>query len=253
VRLVWADPNTAPIVVGAKALIPEERSVALDPPTELTIGPGPAPIENQPEADNVSRALYFDLGGSLPLVRLDLQLPPGTSVAPVRIDGRTANEAAWRALGANVFYRLERDGVVSRSAPVPVNGTARYVRVVPDERAARLNAAGTKLVVDAQLARLVFAAQGQAPYALLTGSSKAAPGALPAMTLVPALEEERVRFGAAVLGEWQEVAAAVQQAQAEARRATLRVVLLWTVLVGGVGALAFMVWRLSRGGSDTRA
>jgi hypothetical protein len=79
-----------------------------------------------------------------------------------------------------------------------VDRSVRFVRVVPDPRAAALDGAGTQLVVQAQLERLVFAAQGEPPYALLAGAAQAPAGALPVATLVPDLANERaLRPGAA--------------------------------------------------------
>jgi len=121
------------------------------------------------------------------------------------------------------------------------------VRAVPDERAAPLDAATTRLAVQAPLARLVFATQGQAPYRLLAGSKDAPAGALPASTLVPKLDDERLRFGRAEIGAWTEVAAVARQIEAEQREAKWRPLLLWSVLLVGVIGLAVMVWSLQRG------
>jgi len=64
---------------------------------------------------------------------------------------------------------------------------------------------------------------------------------------VPALEDERPRFGRAVLGAWAENAEQARRAEVDERSAKLRPLLLWTVLLAGVGVLGFMVWRLARG------
>ena len=64
--------------------------------------------------------------------------------------------------------------------------------------------------------------------------------------VVPQLDEERPRFGRATLGAWSEVAAVARQAETAEQLAALRPWLLWAVLLVGVAALAFMVWRLMR-------
>jgi Protein of unknown function (DUF3999) len=246
VRLVWTDAATAPAITHAQGLIPEHRTLALDPPVELRFSPGSKPADANDEADGEARALYFDLGGALPIAQIELRWEEGTHVAPVRVDGRTRAGDRWRPLDAGVFYRLDRDGVVNVSGPLTVGATARFVRVTLDPRAGALDARRTRLVVWAQLASLLFAAQGQAPYSLLAGSTTALAGSLPAATLVPSIDDERPRFGRAALGDWSEVAAAAREAEAAHRRALVRLGLLWTVLVGGVAGLAFMVWRLAR-------
>jgi len=246
VRLVWTDASSAPAVIRALRLSPEQRTVALDPPVELTFSARQAPADRQPEADADGRALDFDLGGALPIAQIELRWADGTHVAPVYIRGRNEESASWSSLAAGVFYRLDRDGVVSTSPPVTVGAAVRYLRVVPDPRAGTLDPKQTRLVVWARLASLVFAAQGQAPFALLAGSATAAAGSLPVGTLVPSLEDERPRFGRATLGAWGEVAAAVSREASERRQANVKLALLWIVLLGGVAGLGFAVWRLAR-------
>lgn len=247
VRLVWSDPAAAPALTAARSVTLEQRAVVLDEPTELQQAPGTEPPPRDPKEAAPPRSLHFDLGAVLPIVQLDLPLPAGTQVAPVRLQVRERADQPWQPLAGAVFYRIERDGELSRSPPLAVQQRARYVRVVPDPRSGALDPARTTLVVRAQLSSLVFAAQGQPPYALLAGSAQARAGALPLATLVPALADERPRFGRATLGEWAESEDAARQAEADERRDALRRWLLWAVLLGGVGALGWMVWRLARG------
>lgn len=247
VRLVWADPTAAPVVTDAKAIVARQDRAALDPPTELKIAASTPPLTQGVPDELAARALHFDLGGALPITQIDLQLPPGTRVAPVRVQGRTRLDEPWRDLTQAVFYRLERASGGSTSPAVAMQARVRYLRLVPDERAAKLDAAGTTLVVHARLASLVFAAQGQAPFRLLAGADSATPNPLPIATLVPGLDEERARFGKAVLGPWSEVAEAARQIDSQQRQAALRPWLLWSVLLAGVAGLGFMVWRLAQG------
>lgn len=240
VRLVWVDPATAPLLTGVQAIAARQRSVMQDAPAEWQVAPG------ADAADAPKGSLHFDLGGVLPVVQFDLQGGAGTRVTPLRVLGRNRSDEAWRPLAQGVVYQIERGGIPSRSPPLALQASTRYVRVVPDERAAALDAATTRLVVQAQLASLVFAAQGQPPFTLLAGATDANPGALPVATLVPALDEERARFGGATLGNWQEVAAVARQAETEQRNAALRPWLLWALLLGGVAVLGWMAWRLAR-------
>lgn len=241
VRLVWRDPASAPRLSGAEAVSVQPRAEALDPPTRLTVAPTsePAGASEPPKP-----SLHFDLGGALPLRAFDLELPPGTRVLPLRLQGRARLDEPWRPLGTTVIYRLQRDGTESRSPPLPLNATTRYVRVLVDERTAPPDPALTRAVVLASLPRLVFAAQGSAPYTLLAGSPDAAPGALPPATLVPTLDDERPRFGRGQLGPWAEDAAAALADDNRQRQAALRPWMLWAVLLAGVLGLAAMVWRL---------
>ena len=243
VRLVWSDAAAAPVLSGVKAILERPSNVVLDPATEMVV----APLPLVPDDSAMKRALVFDLGGALPLLEIELQLPGGTQVAPVRLQGRRSAGDAWSELASAVFYRIERAGQVSTSAPLLLRATLRYLRVIPDDRAAALDPVQTRLVARAALTSLVFAHQGREPFTLQAGSPEAKPSALPMHTLVPALDEERRRFGQAVLGEWSESEVTARQLQSKARLAAMRPWLLWAVLLGGVVGLGFMVWRLARG------
>lgn len=248
VRLVWRDTAAAPQITAAQAISVQHTAVAQEQPEAVAIKPSTEPAGKTPPPPH---ALHFDLGGSLPLSALDLQLPAGTRVAPVRLQARQRSEEAWRDLGSWVFYRLDREGTSSPSPSFAVQTTARYLRVLPDERAGMLDPAATQLVVQAHLAKLVFASQGRPPYRLLAGAADAPNGALPITTLVPQWNEEASRLGRAQLGAWTEVTAVAQQAAAAQRQAALRPWLLWAVLLAGVAALGAMVWKLARGRGAT--
>ena len=248
VRLAWSDAATAPALTGAEVQIPEPALVASEASRELAFAASPEPPGRAGLDALAARAAYFDLGGALPLVDVDLRFSQGTHVAPVRLQGRLRTDEAWRDIGAGVFYRLERGGGVAESPAVALPATVRFLRVVADERAAALEPAQLRLYVHASLATLVFAAQGTPPFRLLAGDPAAAAGALPVGTLVPRLDDERARLGHATLGDFGEVAAVALQAEKAAQQARLRPWLLWAVLIIGVLGLGALVWRLSRAG-----
>jgi hypothetical protein len=253
VRLVWSDAAAAPLLSAAKAILNRPSSVILDVPTEIVVSASPEVLRQDADAASVAlakRAMHFDLGGALPVVQIDLQFDAvpdsGTRIAPVRLQSRSREGEPWHEVAGHVFFRIERGGAVSTSPPLTLHTTLRYLRIVPDERAAPIDAAQTRLIAQAQLASLVFATQGRAPYTLFAGSAKAPSGALPIATLVPALDEERPRFGRASLGAWRESEQVVRQIQSQQRLAALRPWLLWAVLLAGVVGLGFMVWQLAR-------
>jgi len=248
VRLVWADPAAAPALIGATALVAERQRVAVDSTRELTFAASREPPAAGPVDAAAARSLHFDLGGVLPLIDIDLRFAAGTHVAPVRVQGRARLDQPWRDVGAGVFYRLERGADVDASPAVALPVALRYLRLVPDERAAALDGTGARLVLHASLASIVIAMQGEPPYRLLAGSRDAAAGALPVSAVVPQIDTERSRFGRATLGEFSVDETAQQAVEQAARQARLRPWLLWGVLLVGVVGLAVLVWRLARTG-----
>ncbi|WP_284619647.1 DUF3999 family protein [Aquabacterium humicola] len=259
IRLRWADPPIAPALTGGEAVVERRGGIPLDPPTTLRLPASPEPPARASDP-SARRALHVDLGGVLPVLQVDLALPPGTQVIPLRVQQRQRADEPWHELTAGVVYRIERpgssDGASSVSPPLKLHTETRYLRLVPDERAPALDAARTMLIAQVQLASLVFPAQGTPPYRLQAGAVNMptpgmrtpapTPGALPIETLVPQLEQERARFGRAEIGTFAEVPEVVQQAEQQAQRAKLRPMLLWGVLLAGVAALGLMVWRLAK-------
>ena len=202
VRLVWARPGRG---AGAdrreRARRRRASAVAVDSTRRARVRAERRRPPAQRRPSRGERALHFDLGGVLPLIDVDLRFDAGTHVAPVRLQGRARADQPWRELGSGVFYRIERDGEVGTLAGARrCRRTSRFLRVVPDERAASLDGVAARLVVHASLASLVFAAQGEPPFRLLAGSRDAPAGALPVSDLVPQLDSERARFGRATLG-----------------------------------------------------
>jgi hypothetical protein len=253
VRLVWSEPSAAPVLVGATAVFASRHEVAFATSPELTFAPTPEPAGRR-DGDAAPRgALHFDLGGPLPLVDVDLRFDGGTHVAPVRLQGRARVDEPWRELGAGVFFRLEHGADVRTAPAIALPATLRFLRVVPDERAAALDPAHVRLAAHADLATLVFARQGEPPFRLLAGARGAAPSALPLSLVVPAFESERPRFGRASLGEFAVDRIAAQAAERAAARERWRPWLLWGVLLVGVGVLAALVWRLARSAAPPAA
>jgi hypothetical protein len=247
VRLVWLDPASAPVLTGAAALAPAPGMVPGTASSELNVAPSAEPAGPFGPDALTKRALHFDLGGDLPLVDLEVRFFGGTHVAPVRMQGRSSVDERWHELGSGVFYRLERDGAATESPAIVMQGHARFIRVIVDERGAPLDSQTTRLTLHTRLATLVFATAGQAPFRLLAGSPDASDGALPVATLVPRLDEERQRFGRATLGAFVEDPEVARAAVRAAGVARLRPWLLWGVLIVGVAVLAALVWRLAGG------
>ena len=250
VRLTWLEPRRMrrPSPAPSPSATPRDRWPSPPPPSSCSRRAA-APAGKEPEPRG---SLHFDLGGSLPLIDVDLRFAAGTRVAPVRLQGRTRAEDPWRELGSGVFYRIERDGQASDAPALMLPTQARFIRVVPDERAAALDPVQTRLVVHARLASLVFASSGQAPLRLLAGSADAPAGALPVATLVPQFEQERKRFGQARLGAFSRSPRGRPRRRARrvARRACDSVCSgrCWCSASLGLGLL---VWRLAKTGAAT--
>ncbi|MFN0186430.1 MAG: DUF3999 family protein [Aquabacterium sp.] len=262
VRLSWDAGAAPPPLRGAQAVFESAAEPTREAPLVLTPKPVPAPTQtastgpgaaaaDAAEAARAARSVHLDLGAALDLQSLTLRFAAGNRVVPVQVQSRLDAQQPWRDEQSTVLYRLERSGGQVDVPPALALATrARWLRVLPDERAGPLDGAALQIEVQARQPRLVFVAQGAPPYRLKVGAAglPASP-ALGIEQLVPKLDDERSRFGRATLADALEEDPAAAAAEAsEQRWARWRPVLLWVVLIGGVLGLGAMVWRLARKG-----
>ncbi len=268
IRLSWLDGASAPVLQGVDAVREHSDEVGGDAPLVLRlrhsaepaagaagdaggatqpITPPGRPQRPVPADPQAARALHVDLGAVLELHRLTLILSAGNQVLPLRVQRRARVDEPWADAGRAVFHRLERGTEVDVSPPFKLSSSARYLRLLPDERGAAPDLANTQVEVQVREPQLVFVAQGTPPFELRLGSANAVNAALPLSQLLPRLDQERPRFGRASVGAVSELGDVAQAEASAAQWARWRPGLLWAVLALGVGGLGFMVWRLARG------
>jgi hypothetical protein len=188
----------------------------------------------------------FDIGGPLPVDRVDLHLPYANAVVRAEVLSRSSTTAPWQSVVSGNFYRLQNGAQDVRNSvlTVPLHSD-RYWRV--------------KLLANSSLSqppvlrvgwvphRIVFIATGTAPFELTFGNSEAKVRSVPVGTLIPGWQDstessKTVRIGSAdVMG--------VHELGGEKRLATVhapawRTWTLWSALVIAVGLLAWMAYRL---------
>ena len=186
----------------------------------------------------------FDLGGHMPVDRLQLELPEPNSILQADYLARDDAGASWRRAASGGAYRLA-DGsgeIVSGPLAVPTT-TARYWRVQNRSPTAPLR--GTpKLAVQWIPADLVFLAHGPGPYLLAYGSA-VAPAAESSLATLPSsvVPAPASLAGVEILG------GPGRQVLPGLAAATRRSV-LWSVLGVAVlllGAMAYMLLREVKG------
>lgn len=194
----------------------------------------------------------FDAAGRFPTDRIRLHLPQQNTVARVQILSRDRDDEPWRSRASATVYRLQRDGdtVTNPDISVPPGAGLQWlVRV--DPRGGGVGAGGVALELGWIPHDLVFAARGNAPFALAFGGARARPETLSVATVVPGYREgEELAAQAASVGEvtlrrpatfasdpagWMRDALAAGDG---------RTWILWLVLGAGVLAVAWMALRL---------
>jgi hypothetical protein len=189
--------------------------------------------------------LVYDLGARVPVEAIRLSPAQQNAVVSAAIHVRDEPEGPWRLVANAAFYRLQRDGAEVRSPMLEIGRRpARYWMI----RLAAGSTTGEAPTLEAEWtsARLIFVAQGEAPFAIAFGNPVAPNTALPLSQLIPKYEKgmelalPEARAGSVVAGpppsRWEGLVGSINP-----RRATL-----WAILAGGVVLLGVMAWRVSK-------
>ncbi len=233
-RLVWEDANRA-VQPEAATLLTQPAGVAPQQATRTAALPAP-------DADG---GWVIPLGGSQPLLSLTLAGNQGTWVLPVQVQTRANAKSPWQTVARSVFYRVDRGNAPADTAPaLPLGLGASELRLLPPSGTALPPAGSLRLDWAVRVTRVVWAAQGEAPFALQVGSAGPDTGPRPLSDVVPDWVREQSRLGKSQLGAF------TAQPIAASAEATLppRRLLLWGVLGLGVLLLAGATWRLWRQG-----
>jgi len=186
----------------------------------------------------------YDLGGFIPVDRLRVGLPQVNSLIQMKILSRANTKDDWRPALSAVAYRLRdhETEVTSPEIAMPTNN-ARYWLVRVDQKGGGVGSGVPALQIGWVPQKLVFAARGAGPFQLAYGSSAVKPAAFAIESIIPGYKTDaEFKVKVAILGE-QVILAGMAQLRAPW---DFRKIALWSILIIGVGLLAWMAFRLSR-------
>ncbi|HEY8876260.1 MAG TPA: DUF3999 family protein [Roseateles sp.] len=232
-RLVWEDANRA-VQPEAATLLTQPAGTAPQQATRTAPLPGP-------DADG---GWVIPLGGPQPLLSLTLAGNQGTWVLPVHVQTRASAKSPWQTVARTVFYRVDRGNAAADIAPaLPLGIGASELRLLPPPGTALPPAGSLRLDWTVRVPRVVWAAQGEAPFSLQVGAATPQTGPRPLSDVVPDWTREQSRLGKSQLGSFTAQPVAAAEPALPPRR-----LLLWGVLGLGVVLLAAATWRLWRQG-----
>jgi hypothetical protein len=199
----------------------------------------------------------FDLGGPFPADRVRLELAETNALVQGDLRSRPNPESDWRYRARGLFFRLVLSGEPVTGEPISLDRTVadRYWRFEP------ASGGGTDvapaLVLGFVPHELLFLARGEGPFLLAYGAAEVPAAEQAVDELIRALETTGDQHGGgaqtaaeAEIGE----AFTLRGPEALEPPPDYRRVLLWTVLVAGVGLIGLMVLRLwSRMSSEAKS
>lgn len=243
-RVTWGDATVTlrgATVVTARGTGPRERvSASMASPT----------LANPHE-------MTFALPFATPVAALKIT-PQGSNVLiPVRVLGRNHREQPWSPLASAVVFKMVTAGKEQSNGPVELGGASmRELKIEADAKTPGF-AAAPEMALLFEPTQLVFLASGQGPFTLaagLPGAAATAGAFLPLTSLVPGYQPAQentlpVAVADVTRAEFtggKPVGGALVAAAATGDGISTRSLVLWGVLLAGVGALALMAWMLMR-------
>lgn len=185
--------------------------------------------------------LFFDTGRRAPVTYARLRLPQDNSSVRVTLHSRDDATAPWTERWNGEAYRIVSDTQRRESPPAHFGATSdRYwrLRIAKDPQLYR----ATLLELGYRPARLLFLAQGSGPYTIAYGSRRAevSPASACAALLADVGSSERSKLVGAGMVQAARVLGGDGALRAPPRETPVRLVVLWSVLIAGVGVLVAM-------------
>ncbi|NVN99346.1 MAG: DUF3999 domain-containing protein [Geobacteraceae bacterium] len=191
----------------------------------------------------------FDLGGQMPLDRIRLLLPERNSLVKVAYFSRPRESDPWIQRIEGVSYRLDSQAgeLSSPELTLPANRD-RYWKLKISEAGGGTGTGKVKVAVAWRPQKILFLHRGDAPFTLAFGSGRVDTRTLRGADLLstlPATDPAKVKIVRAEAGEAITLSgeAALKK---ELSAVTKKKLLLWGLLLLGVGLLALMALRLGK-------
>jgi hypothetical protein len=180
----------------------------------------------------------------LPAQYLDLEFPDASDAVSVTVKSRPDASSDWVLRYSGLFYALQESNEVVRTPPARIGTTTdRYWMLETSRDGGWRTGRAPRLRIGWHPHELVFVAQGAPPYTLAYGSARVGAADAPVDALLATLDDPGgTRVRPATLDEPRVLGGA---SALEPPPPTRRIV-LWTVLVGAVVALAWLALRALR-------
>jgi len=197
-------------------------------------------------------AFVFDLGGAIPVDRVQVELPAANTVVEAQLYSAAEASGPWLHHFSGVLYQLDRPDGALRNAEVVVPPIRRrYFKLAVDEKGGGLGGGVPALEVAWMPEQLLFVARGSRPFALGYGRAQVDGARFDAAELIRSalprdadprreIPRETARLGPVrAVGD-----PSVLEPRAEP--VAPRTLALWAVLVGSVAIVLALSVRLLR-------
>ena len=186
----------------------------------------------------------FDTGGRFPVDRIVVELARASYLVETQLYSRGESTDEWRDRGQRTFYRVSVNGDNVATEPIAyASSFHRFWRVVPLGDDAVVPSLKVGWLPD----ELVFLKQGDPPFTLAYGQADVTGRQWPIDDLLRRLEttDDLDELPIASLSEPQ-VLGGADRLIGEPAPVDWRTMMLWLILLIGVGVIGALAWRLAR-------
>lgn len=190
--------------------------------------------------------LRFDAARLAPVAYARLALPVANTSVRVSLQSRPDEQAQWRERWSGESYLILKDGERQASPPAGIDGGRDRYWQVTDTGSSQPLDPGTGLELGYRPARLRFLAQGAGPYVLAFGSRRAdaAPIASCNSLLADVRGEDLDQLIGTAIVRTSRTLGGDTALKPLPKQTPMRLVVLWGVLIVGVGLLVAMALAL---------
>lgn len=182
----------------------------------------------------------FDLGASLPVSRINIELPELNSAAQLQLLSRASPTDPWHEVADAQFYRVQDASSERRNAALVLTSASdRYWLARLVQPSAAFSHVAPRLQAAWDTVDVVFLARGTGPFMLAFGSGSITGSETSLVALLSGVSVKEAQLQAArSLG-------GVDRLAVPARAVPWKLAILWSVLGLGVLLLGWMAYRLS--------
>ena len=232
-RMTWPEGETLPPLTRVEAEVVEAER-----PVERAWLPAPL-------LDAAGSTYAFDLGARPPADGARVSLPEVNTLASATLASAETPDGPWRTRASGPIYRLRIDSTELTTPDFSFAPTAaRYWQLTVEPEGA-LGQQPPALEIGYVPETVLFVARGAEPFRLAFGSYGAEPVGLSPSTVLNSVPRVGTASLVSPASVGEPFALAGPAALGPSDEIPMQRILLWAVLVLGVGLLGWMAWRLS--------
>jgi hypothetical protein len=210
-------------------------------------------LESRSTASPAPQVFRFDLGGPVPVDRVEFALPEQNTVVNAELCASDKPAGPYHSV---LRARLYRVALPDRELAGPtldvVRRNVRYYELRVEPTGGGVGAGAPKLITYHAPDQLLFLRRGEGPFLLAYGRYRVPPARFEADDLLTLLPKSNAATANASLGERKQLGG-TQQLRAPPPPPAYKTYAMWAVLIAGVLALGALALQLARGGGERRS